>query len=362
MARWSDYVYKRGDANVADLWRAAGDGSPTLYIVGEGFDPRMMVGPTVAAESGAISTMTIVSMALSSPGGDSPRARRAQKNLDDLKALVAAQGWGHEMLPCPSVNERKFLGRELLAALLDCGSFHPDSHVVVDISALPTSVYFALVGGLLRLREEGGFSGEFQVVVTENVEIDSLIDGEGAPEDPGPIVGYGFGIDLDPSPDRPLIVWAPVLGAGADAQLEALADRLEPDEICPVLPFPARNPRRADELMLGLREQLVDALEVEPSNYIYAHEANPFDLYRALGRLNQRYREAVEGFRDARVVVSIHSSKTLSLGGLLAGYEHELPVINADPEHYEFDDEGAQEAVLAGSELACLWLEGTPTT
>jgi hypothetical protein len=361
MARWADYVFKRGDNAVADLWRAAGSDRSSLYIVGEGFDPRMMVGPKVAAESGAFSSLTVVSMALAAPGGSSPRAKRAQQNLDELKKVVAAQGWGHIMLPCPSVNERKFLGKELLSSLIECPAFDPEAHVVVDISALPTSVYFALIGGILKLREEGGFSGEFQVVVTENVEIDSLIDGEGAPDDPAPIVGYGFGVNLEPSPDRPLIVWSPVLGAGADAQLEALADRLEPDEICPVLPFPARNPRRDDDLLLGLREQLVDALEVEPSNYIYAHEANPFDLYRALGRLNERYGQAVKGFRDARVVVSIHSSKTLSLGGLLAGYEHRLPVINADPEHYEFDDRRAQEDVLAGSELSCVWLEGTPT-
>jgi hypothetical protein len=361
MDRWTDYVFERGDDQVAKLWSAAGEGRTSIYIVGEGFDPRMMVGPTSAARSGAFSSLTVVSMALAAPGGTSPRAKRSQQNLEELKKLVEAEGWGHEMIPCPAVNERKFLGRELLSALLECAAFEPDAHVIVDISALPTSVYFALIGGLLKLREEGGFAGEFQVVVTENVEIDSLIDGNGAPEDPAPIVGYGFGVDLEPSPDRPLIVWSPVLGAGADAQLEALADRLEPDEICPVLPFPARNPRRPDELLLGLREQLVDALKVEPSNYIYAHEANPFDLYRALGRLNHRYRGAVKDFRDARVVISIHSSKTLSLGGLLAGYEHELPVINADPEHYEFDDDRAQNDVLAGSELACLWLEGTPT-
>jgi hypothetical protein len=361
MARWSDYVFEHGYASVAQLWRAAATGRSSIYIVGEGFDPRMTVGLRVAADSAAFSDLTVVSMALAAPGGTSPRAKRAQANLAELKALVDEQGWKHEALPCPSVNERKFLGKELLAALMDSPVFDADAHVVVDISALPTSVYFAIIGGILNLKGRGEFGGEFQVVVTENVEIDSLIDGAGAPDDPAPIVGYGFGVDLEPSPDRPLIVWAPVLGAGAEAQLEALADRLEPDEICPVLPFPARNPRRADDLLLGLREQLVEALKVEPANYIYAHEANPFDLYRALGRLNGRYSDAVGGYRDARIVVSIHSSKTLSLGGLLAGFEYSLPVINADPEHYEFDDRRAQEDVLAGSELACLWLEGTPT-
>src|SRR5439155_805554 len=119
-------------------------------------------------------------------------------------------------------------------------------------------------------------------------------------------------------------------------QLEVLRQNLLPNEICPVLPFPARNPRRSDNLLVELRELLQDTVQVEPANFIYADESNPFDLYRALARLHDRYRSALAPLGEATVVVSMHSSKTLSLGALLAAYERQLPVMNAEPEHYNF--------------------------
>jgi hypothetical protein len=237
--------------------------------------------------------------------------------------------------------------------------FSAHDHLIVDVSALPTSVYFALVAGVLDLQDAGRFAGELQVVVAENAELDSLIEGEG-PENPDTIARFGFGLDLEPSPDRPILVWAPVLGERAAAQLEALHRRLAADEICPVLPFPSRNPRRADNLLLELREVVVDMLQVEPGNYMYADESNPIDLYRGLTRLSERYRDALSPVGAVITALSIHSSKTLSLGALMAAYENQMPVMNADPEHYHYRDEGATPALVGASRLACLWLEGLP--
>jgi len=36
-----------------------------------------------------------------------------------------------------------------------------------------------------------------------------------------------------------------------------------PDEICPVLPFPALNPRRGDNLVLEYRDLLFDRLRID---------------------------------------------------------------------------------------------------
>lgn len=360
MARWSDYVLSRGE-EVDAAWREAGEGRPSLYVIGEGFDPRMLVGLRHAAATHALGELTVLSLGLAEAGGDSERALMAAENVRQLTTMAEDQGWRYQRVPYPAVHERRSLGRALLRAMVGEALFTQAEHVVVDISALPTGVSFAVIGGLLDLVDSGGFQGELQIVVAENVEIDNLIEGEGAEDAPSPIVGFRFEVELDPGAERPLIVWAPVLGEGAGPQLEALEHRLVPDEICPVLPFPARNPRRPDDLLLGMRELLVDRFEVEPSNYIYAHETNPFDLYRALSRLHGRYRAALAPLGDARVVVSIHSSKTLSLGGLLAAHEHRLPVINAEPMHYHFDVDKVTNGMLGRSEIACLWLSGTPT-
>lgn len=359
MRRWNDYVLASGtDVEVA--WaEAAGDHS-SVFVLGEGFDPRSLTALRRILPAIASDKLTVISLALAEPGGTSERARAAATHVEALEELRAEFGFSHTRIECPHVHERRSLGRALLAFVLEDPAFPEADHVVVDVSALPTGVCFGVIGGLLDLVDNGSFAGELQVVVGENSEIDGLIRGEGT-ETPAHIVGFRFDSELDPVTDRPPLVWAPVLGEGARPQLEVLEQRLLPDEICPVLPFPARNPRRADDILLDIRDLIVDRFEVEPNNYIYAHERNPFDLYRTLSALKERYLEALEPLGRAEVVLSIHSSKTLSLGALLAAHEQRMPVMNAEPAHYNYDSAGLSDEILERTEIFCLWLAGRPT-
>ncbi len=361
MSRWSDYVHVRGKDEVAEMWAAGSEAGRSVYIVGEGFDPRMLVGLEHAAESGVFGEVGIISLGLAPPGGTSERAQAAGRNVERLSALAAKRGLTHERIPCPPVHERRALSRPLLSAIVAKDLFRDASQIVVDISALPVGIYFGLIKGLLSMFDSSEIDAQLQVCVAENVEIDRSIAGTGGVETPAPMLGFTFGVELDPDAQRPTLVWAPVLGEGATAQIEELAERLRADEICPVLPFPARNPRRADDLLLEMRNLLVDRLEVEPSNYIYADERNPFDLYRALSRLQARYRDALSPVGDSAVVLSLHSSKSLSLGALLAAYEHQLPALNTEPGHYGFTTSGDAEEMAASSELSGVWLVGMPT-
>jgi hypothetical protein len=139
-----------------------------------------------------------------------------------------------------------------------------------------------------------------------------------------------------------------------------LYDYLEPDEVCPILPFPSRWPRRSDDLVLEHRQLLMDRIEVEPRNLIYADETNSFDLYRTLSRLQHRYSEALKVLRPATVIVSSHASKLLSLGVLLSAYEHSLPVVSAGAVGYSLAEGINIPAISKNDRLACLWLAGTP--
>lgn len=360
--RWSDYILARDD-EAQEAWAEAANGCRTLYIMGEGFDPRALTGLERLLNADIAHDLTVMSLPLSAAGP--PRSERAQLAADNksrLDRLVADAGPQYISLTYPDhVERRRSLGRLLFQQLLRQDEFVQADHIIIDISALPTGLYFALIAGVLDREQSGDFHGELQVVVAENPELDSLIEGEGS-ESAEPIPRFTFEIELDPQTPRPLIVWAPVLGERAQPQLEALQQNLLPDEICPVLPFPASNPRRADNLLVELRELLQDTVQVEPANFIYADESNPFDLYRALAELQRRYRGALKPLGEASVVISMHSSKTLSLGALLAAYEHELPVMNAEPEHYNFALDRVDETVLSATRLVCLWLTGTPTT
>jgi hypothetical protein len=361
--RWSDYVLARGDEDVAAVWAAGAKDGNTLYIIGEGFDPRSLLGLERLIAVGVHSELSVISLGLAPPGSTSVRAEVARQHVARLEALAAEGALAHARVAYPEkLEESRSVGRLLFGALYELPQFQDAGHIVIDISALPTSVYFALIAGVLDMVRQARWGGELQVVVAENAAIDSFIRSEG-PDVPAAISRFKFEVELDPRAERPVVVWAPILGEGALAQLETLQQVVAPDEVCPVLPFPARNPRRADELLVELRGFLIDALDVEPGNYIYADESNPFDLYRGLSRLHERYRQALRPLGEAAIVLSIHSSKTLSLGALLAAYEHEMPVLNASAErHYEFDPADVSAALLAETELATLWLAGTPTT
>lgn len=359
MDRWHDHVHVRGD-RVAEMWRTAARDRRTLFVVGEGFDPRMLLGLRHGIERDCFADLNVISLGLAPPGGVSERAKQAAKNVAELEGLLVDAGATHSRIPCPTVVEKRTLSRPLLKALLDHDLLQTAEHLVIDISALPVGVYFGLIKGLLSRCDEGSLTVELQVCVAENVEIDRRIAGQGV-DAPAPILGFSFGTDIETTIERPLLVWAPILGEGAVPQMEAITDWLQPDEICPVLPFPAANPRRADDLLLEMREMLVERLEVEPPNYIYADEGNPFDLYRTLTRLQDRYRSALASLGDVSVVLSVHSSKSLSLGALLAAYEYRMPALNAEPDHYGFAVAPDSTELAARSSLSGTWLFGMPT-
>lgn len=92
-------------------------------------------------------------------------------------------------------------------------------------------------------------------------------------------------------------------------------------EICPVLPLPSRDPRRADRLIVEYRESLFNAPGRATGNILYAHEAHPFAAYRQLLRAMQRYRDSMRIMSGCRLVVTPLASKLMTIGAGLACFE-----------------------------------------
>lgn len=229
---------------------------------------------------------------------------------------------------------------------------------MLEISAMPRSVFFPLIRGILeRAHLPSGhnehWSGDLHVAVCENPEADESIREEGTTP-MAPIGGFSAGSDERPA----TTIWVPVLGERAVSRVTRLYEELDPDETCPVVPWPAADPRRADRLVLEFRQLLFEGIRLEPRNVIQAAERNPFDLYRTLGRLHDRYLEALSPLGSVSMVLSSHSSKLLSVGVLLTAYEYELEVQHVSPGTYGLH-EGAEELRDHG-EIFDLWLTGEP--
>lgn len=355
--RWADYVLAYGD-EIAGLWQARDTGeASTLVILGAGFDPRALVGLRTLADAGADQRVTIAVVDMPVGRAEPTTAELATSNAQALAELADRRGYQIKRVPYPNSIDRRAAGQVISRSIQAGGLVDPTGLVIVDVSGLPASLTFPIIGGMLAAVDGGMFRGDLQVLVCENPLMDRAIVEEGA-ADPGPVSGFNHGLT---EAGRDIVrIWAPVLGERQSEQLEALYAYLEPNEITPVLPFPAANPRRADDLLIELRELLFGRMAVEPGNFIYAHETNPFDVYRALSRLSDRFHDALSPIGDSTVVTSVHGSKMLSIGVLLAAWERRLPVVAATPTDYMIMEGTDLVEVASRNRLACLWLAGEP--
>lgn len=354
-ATWEVYVLEKGD-RASEILRAAAELGPLVLIGGIGFDPRTL--HTLRRLREHRLHCRFVRMPLPGGTGAETNHELSERNQEELAELLPDVASEVIELETPagadSLTEGSRLGRLILAQ----GIVGPEDVAIVDISALPTRIFFPLIGSLLGLPRPSG-AGEVLVTASENSALDGLIHASGV-TDPGTVTGFNHGFSSDQDAER-IQVWAPVLGEGSAPQLEAIYDYLNPDEVYPILPFPSSNPRRTDDLFLEHRGLLLDRFDVSPRNFLHVDEANPFDTYRTLTALKHRYQTMMETFNDVEIVASTHGSKSLSLGVCLAALEGKLPVVNAGPARYVLEAMPDPDWVERTSTLTCTWLLGAPT-
>ena len=131
---------------------------------------------------------------------------------------------------------------------------------------------------------------------------------------------------------------------------------VNPHDTCPILPFPASNPRLGDELANDFLLEFENAWSVDTRNIVYAAEDDPLDLYRTILRLDDLRRPVFEEFGGSQLVLSPVGSKIMGLGALMAALERDLPVAYLEAIGYNFKD--AQPAEHSCPFLVHIWLEG----
>jgi len=344
------------DRNFDDAWGRPVE-SPILFVCGSGFDPRAVA---VLERLRRATTRRIDGWMIELPEDATDLDVRplAEDNRKQIERLIAEGGGELRHQPLPAFNDSRSLGRLISRHFQESEVLDAYGEAVLEISALPRSVFFPLVRGVLErahrpANDAQRWDGDLHVAVCENPEVDSHILEEGTTA-MAPIGGFGTARGNPPKTK----IWVPVLGERASARVKALYDELEPHETCPVLPWPARDPRRGDRLMLEYRRLLFEEIRLEPRNVIHAAERNPFDLYRTLAALHEQYSDALGPLGSVGMVLSSHSSKLLSVGVLLTAYEHNLVVQHVSPGRYGLHD-GA-EHLRDHDEIYDLWLTGEP--
>ena len=329
-----------------------------LLIAGRGIDPRTKVGPTALAQSEfPIVKCCLIHLTNPFDPPDRPRSQAAAQNETTIRQLFPDAEF--EVPSIEVLNENKRLsGPALVRTLVSYhGWVNGFTDIIVDITALPTSVTFPLLGTLVTLSDdmqrETSSTFNLHCIVCENAETDQQMLSEGG--DYAEYIDPFRGKDGLAGESDPVTTWAPVLGERRTPVLRKIHEMLRPREVKPFLPSPARNPRRGDDLVSEYRSLLFDTWEVRPRDFIYADERNPFDVYRQIGELAADYDQSLKPLGTANTVVSTNSSKLLSLGVFLAAFEHRLGVAHVEPTTYR---QGPMPVNHEANELFEVWLTG----
>ncbi|MFB3893965.1 MAG: hypothetical protein ACE15C_18300 [Phycisphaerae bacterium] len=246
-------------------------------------------------------------------------------------------------------------GRQAIQALrgLDLASV---SDIIIDVSALSIGVSFPIVRHCLGAASGRAGAANIHVMVQNCPAIDGAITAT-ASDRVGTIPGFQGGLGLDATADA-VRLWLPQLAIGKKATLDRVFAFVDPDDICPVLPFPAAHPRQADQLLEHYQEELDSTWEVDGGSIVYADETNPLDLYRTILKIDDARRRVFQDIGGSVSILSPVGSKALAVGAMLAAIERDLPVVHVEAIGYAVDLGHLDQSVVP-VDLIHLWLSGS---
>ena len=351
MGYWDSYVMVEGGNEVISFWQDPDrPKGKILLIMGEGFDPRMNNVLKVFAEAHLeFNCLNIIH-------GDrkqSPNKEMVEKNVGARRKLIddyKIQFAEYEL----KVGERYDLNRGV--KLMNLGIerlIDGYDNIIVDISALPRVLYFNLVKRIYNIRDNRNLF----IVVSENAEIDKSIKYRNLVEDIEPMVNFNPGIGLVAEPDR-LRILISLLGENGFEKWDKIMKNFTPEDVYPVVPYPSLDPFRTDSIIKEYQELFKQ--EDAKDNIIYAHERNPFELYKMLTRFIQSEDEILKKVnKKACYGIALLSSKLLSVGALLTAIENpnEVAIYNVISRDYEIESMDFEEKNKKASTFL-MWIKG----
>lgn len=346
--RYDECVLNRGDEAcqfIAQYFRE----KRILMIAGAGFDPRACLAAQEMVNAGADLNLVLIKEERPSPSDQ--LASAAQANLDAFR----------EAVPQLSVIEIRvfgddgaLIGGRRTAIKIQELSLDTFDDLVVDISALSIGTSFPMIRLLVDRIVNSEVRTNLHITVAHNPVVDSAIRPI-AGDRPGWVHGFSGdqGIDRD---DQPAKLWMPQLAFRGNQELGRIHEFVGPDDTCPIVPFPASDPRLPDKLAMEFRDELLEAWEVDTRNLVYADEGDPLDVYRTILRIDDLRRPVFESNGGSTIIVSPTGSKLMALGSMMACIERDLPVAYLEAEAYEMDEDVTLPD--ANPMLVHLWLEG----
>lgn len=361
MNRWDDCYY---DADFCGFWeeRAKDPKTHVLVVLGIGFDPRCLNSLRLLGKTGLkdridyIAFRFIAKPAFGKSGEITEKL--ALENMDDLMKIDGCNQVDIFDVEIHDVEGHNVAGRKTVARIGEKISILTKyTDVIVDISGMPRGVYFPLISYFNRLAETNTVNN-LHVAVVENPELDSKISGREYSQ-----ADY---LHTFRHQGEERLIWLPLIGANEITRIEKIHNKLRGFciEICPIFPFPASSLRRVDDIAVKHADVIFEGLQVSIDNILLCDERTPFDIYRKILEVEEYYRKrlgTVPEIGKIITVVSPLSSKTLSLGMLLAAIERSLPVCYVEAGTYQVEPDISEvQSASAPSVPTEFWLCGEP--
>ena len=332
----------------------ADDRRRILLVAGAGFDPRSTHIPELLSRASG-SRLQGYFVREERPDPVQELLRHADQNEAEMVGLVPNSSVAR--LDVFAGDGAVIGGREITKSVQRV-PLDDVTDIVVDTSALTIGVSYPAIKLLYERLHARLPAANLHIMVVDHPVTDRGISPI-ASDRVDTIHGFrgGFGLDTTAQAAR---LWVPQLVPGRRAMLERLHVFADPDDVCPILPFPASNPRRPDELFEYYAAELESTWEVDARSMVYADERDPLDLYRTLLRIDTYRRRVFGQVGGSMMILSPLGSKALAIGALMAAIERDLPVAYVEAVGYRVEPSVLAAPLREPDRVLHLWLCGEP--
>ncbi len=375
--RWQNYILNRSTEVSIEFWKGylLKQHRDILYVNGIGFDPRTLSGIENIYGIGGEGRRDVLSVRYfqsDEEQNNDVSSPIVKSHIQELEIfLKTLKNSNHEVIPLITRSEQKSIASIKAYNIVNTiDRIKPYSDVIVDISAMPRGIFIPLLNKLLRLIDDYKESViNLHVIVTENYKLDAQIEDQGVEQSAEYIHGLSIP-DLTNTQDYREI-WIAILGEKQLEQYESIRSSLNPVSTCAILPFPSKNLRRGDDLLVHYQDKLLNDSDFDMKNIIYADEQNPFQVYRLITKTIDRHNQSLAIFGGSKVIISALSSKLLTVGAFLAAYETKqlekkenqnlrVGIKHVDSISHKFEAGNNIAELLSHNQLFHMWIAGDP--
>ncbi|MDY0278186.1 MAG: hypothetical protein RBQ97_08880 [Acholeplasma sp.] len=306
--RWQNSVYLQ-DEEIVEFYKSKEERS-ILYILGKGFDPRMCEGLKLVSELSSNMKVCLLTYEEGIKSSSHKYDSLIDDNYSELFDIIS----NIEELKI-DVNLSRlpiFLKKNMTKEF-----FSGYDRIIIDISSLPQSISFNLIKYIMNMCKT---DLKIDIIACENSAFDEGIIPTGLSEKANYLNGFNM-FSMEMESDDAITIWLPLLGKNRNEELEKIYQFISPNEICPVLPFPSKNPRKSDEILCEVGELLFSTFNVDKNNILYIAENNIIHTYQRLCSTVEYYNKAIKIIKKTKFIFSIGSSKLIGIGALLANLE-----------------------------------------